>query len=271
MNNHSNSEKTQKSPPSLFKIRKKRNSIFPSIALIFLTFLIGTVIYACSPKYRYSYRFKMIVEIDTPEGIVSGSNVIQVRVAGPIRSMTVIDSRRNRITAEALPIQLAGKTLFVSLWGGRRKYRNGTSVDYINYVMEIAFSSYDKIFIDDYYQVNPDKTSFVLSENNYPAFFVFSDFTDPATNRLVFADEFETIFGAGYQLKTIAVQLTDEPVVSHKIEKILPWITIYDGRGKPDDEVIVSNPTIESFPITCKNLVYAFIRKDKTVWQLLQN
>jgi len=69
----------------------------------------------------------------------------------------------------------------------------------------------------------------------YPLLVTFSDLNDPMSVKKVDPANLAETFGAGYNLKSITLEITDEPVTEGKVEKLLGWIdnyydTLLDGN-----------------------------------------
>lgn len=79
-----------------------------------------------------------------------------------------------------------------------------------------------------------------LSRSLYPMLVTFGDVNVPASVKEVKPGDLEAVFGAGYHLKSINLEITDEAVNEVKIETILNWIGRY--RGKYLDGGITTNP-----------------------------
>lgn len=199
------------------------------------------------------YYAKLKAEIDTPAGVKSGYSVIEVKWDKGGKGYNV----RGEAVAVDLP---KGETLFVLLL-------SPSNVDW-------AARLHDNISRDelvaggDYYPsiarnrsvwpVQRTKKYFGDTEvyDNSPYFVRFRDIKDPKSVEQVDPDNLTKSFGPGYRLKSLTVQMTDEPVTVG-IEKRLPkppYIRnfVYEGedsealnlyKGKKVSEVI----GIESF------------------------
>lgn len=62
--------------------------------------------------------------------------------------------------------------------------------------------------------------------DNYPYLVTFKDIADPTSVVRVDPDDLAASFGAGYRLKAITVQVTDEPVTVGIAER-LAWLSKY--------------------------------------------
>jgi hypothetical protein len=179
------------------------------------------------------YHYKLTVEIETPEGVRSGSSVIAVQTTGPMKGAETLGGSGPTARGEAVAVDLPqGKTLFVLL-------RSESDVDWAG----SAHMKSTGLKHDDF----PDKLQFLnaLRNNrivypvqrwveswrgekidNYPILVVFDDIKDPRTVRRVDPDNLAESFGAGYKIKAVTVLGTDDSVTTG-IEKRLGWLSKY--------------------------------------------
>jgi hypothetical protein len=63
--------------------------------------------------------------------------------------------------------------------------------------------------------------------NAYPLLVTFTDINDPKSVLEVKPDNLAASFGVGYSLKSITLEITDEPVTEGKVEGVLGWLDKY--------------------------------------------
>ena len=85
-----------------------------------------------------------------------------------------------------------------------------------------------------------------VPRDRYPMLVTFSNINFPKTVREVRPDQFSSIFGPGYGLKSITLEITDEPVTEGKVESMLVWLT---------DPDIMENPGWKSLPILSREAI----------------
>lgn len=182
-----------------------------------------------------SFRYRLTVEVETPEGLKTGSSVIEVRW-GAVDSTLGGASAESRGEAAAVDLP-GGRTLFALLSGESR------SADWADYAMFSVMPLPEKgpgqkdsdalgIGID---RIIANKTLMVLPRmiaapitaaqarvSAYPMLVRFGDIKDPKSVTLVDPDDLEKSFGPGVTLRRITVQITDDPVTTG-IEKRLGW------------------------------------------------
>lgn len=175
------------------------------------------------------YRYRLTVEVDTPEGVRSGSSVIEVEQSMGRTAMSGFGKRINRrARGEAVSVDLPdGRTLFALL-------RSEDDVDWASAVMqtaapEIAGESFEEKF-DNMLLIKGEKVlprhwppySGGLVISGYPMLVTFGDIDDPASVETVDPDDLAATFGEGVSLRRITVQLTNDPVTTG-IEQRLGW------------------------------------------------
>lgn len=175
------------------------------------------------------YRYRLTVEVDTPEGVKTGSSVIEVeqtlvRAGGSPAKQAV----ERRVRGEAVAVDLpGGKTLFALL-------RSDNNVDWASYVfVYLAPPSPNEPFadqLDDVLEVTGKQVlprmwppvAFLKERSAYPMLVTFGDLTDPASVAEVDPDDLAATFGEGARLQRITVELTDDPVTSGIEERLPP-------------------------------------------------
>jgi hypothetical protein len=187
------------------------------------------------------YRYRLTVEVDTPEGVKTGSSVIEVRQtlvrAGGSPANHAVE---RRVRGEAVAVDLpGGKTLFALL-------RSENNVDWASYVfVYLAPQRTDAPFadqLDDVLEVTGKQVlprmwppvSFLKERSAYPMLVTFDDLADPASVAEVDPDDLAATFGESVRLKRITVELTDDPVTTG-IEERLGWLPNYYDKQLSGD------------------------------------
>ncbi|PLK22388.1 hypothetical protein C0V72_15100 [Porphyrobacter sp. TH134] len=175
------------------------------------------------------YRYRLTVEIETPDGVKSGSSVIEVRQtlvrAGSSPANQAVE---RRVRGEAVAVDLpGGKTLFALL-------RSDNDIDWVSRVYVLLTPQRREAFedaMDNVLEVTGERTlprmwpaNVIMPKRSaYPMMVTFRDPADPTTVALVNPDDLAAKFGEGVKLKRITVELTDERVTSG-IEERLKWL-----------------------------------------------
>ncbi|MEO8531046.1 MAG: hypothetical protein ABI459_07470 [Deltaproteobacteria bacterium] len=165
-----------------------------------------------------SWKQKLTLIIETPAGEVTGHSV--VAISARYFRETIGNEVEYDVTGEAVVVEvLPGKYLFALLgepseayyWAARERFPSKKRGDWL---FEI-----------------PQQTEPVnLFPDHIPMLVTFDDINDPASVKLVDPLDLAASFGPGVSLKTVTVQVTDEPVTEGKVEEVLGWwLTMRSG------------------------------------------
>lgn len=180
------------------------------------------------------YRYRLTVEVETPEGLKAGSSVIQVETAVS-RGIPTPGAVRSRVRGEAVAVDLpGGKTLFALL-------RSENDIDWASRVMFMMASEVPKTDEDQFQsrfnnllRLNGSialprmwpPVGHLDERSAYPMMVTFRDLADPVSVQRVDPDDLAATFGEGVRLKRITVQMTDDAVTSG-IRNRLRWLGDY--------------------------------------------
>ncbi len=180
-----------------------------------------------------SWSYKMTVEIETPEGIKTGSAVRKVSV---IRSGILTSQMLPtvKLKGEAVVVDLGARgVVFALLKGYKVGADYGADIPAYMFNPERAYMSSKGIA----HMSQLKGESKVLDPEWYPQFVWFRDINDPKTveNLLemesdgrssptftIKKDHFAEAFGAGVKLREVTIEMTDEPVTWGVVEKYMP-------------------------------------------------
>jgi hypothetical protein len=189
----------------------------------------------CGSKWRQ----KMTVTVMTPQGEISGSAVSEVSFLFRDQWGGIIigDGRyyQSSIRGEATVIDLgSGRYLFATL-----DYERGDTL------------AFDTLFPNAEALANPDGTNGYphtypesklanqitpslkpanVPRRLYPTLVTFTDLSNPKSVKLVDPANLAATFGGGYALKSITLEITDDPETKGRIEKLLSWLGEFDDR-----------------------------------------
>lgn len=229
---------------------KKSLAVFLGLILITgAAFAVDQVADGEAGAKSYSWRYKMTVTVETPEGEVSGSAVRQMgnnyQVTFPAEA-----SNFGEVAGEAVVVDLGERGVLFALishasdhefyasfptpWGGGEETPRGY----------------------EYYDSLPAGTKSTLGTDRYLKIVTFTDMDDPKSVELVYdretcarakdtveecrkngerigtytvTDRFEGLFGEGVRLKKITLEITDEQLTSGVVDKYLPWLKPMGG------------------------------------------
>ncbi len=197
--------------------------LFSSITVL-LT--VGAIAWAMggTGKKEYSWRYKMTVEIETPEGIKAGSAVREIRNSSPLVRLPDVGNAAG-VRGEAVVVDLGERGVLFALIShhsdnefynafpvpGNRIGNGGSSPDGIKYYASLPIGT-KGVLKPEYFP-------------GYPKLVTFTDMDDPKSVTLAQTwtrndkglyglqeDRMEELFGQGVKLKGITLEITDEPV-----------------------------------------------------------
>jgi hypothetical protein len=195
-----------------------------------------------SENKTYSWRYKITVEIDTPEGIKTGSSVREATVLFIPTGNTHPNAQKyNSYTS------MKGEAVIIDLGERGKVFAVQNSGDY-GLPFEV-FEGPPGRTLEGAKFYGELKAKGELGRDHYPMFVMFKDMNDPLSVQLVYKsetrgfgknavhtvhDNFEDIYGPGFKLQRVLIEMTDEGLV-YKIKEILPWILdyrnkLFDGR-----------------------------------------
>ncbi len=190
-------------------------------------------------KVYPTYRYRLTVEVDTPEGLKSGSSVIEVATSkGSKYSIPSPGALSYKVRGEAVTVDLGSRGLLFAL------LRSDESADWAAGAFEAmapATTIDERMKSDDAYgdsraavlalkgpQVvprwrEPYRSGTKQPRSGYPMFVRFADIADPKTVAKVDPDALVASFGKGIKLRRITVERTGDAVTTG-IEGRLGWL-----------------------------------------------
>ena len=162
---------------------------------------------------------KMTVVVNTPQGKVEASSVHRTGFSPP--GFSVASSRGTFLQGEAIVVELPDKN-------GKPRYLFALLKSFSSYYLfhRKAFRAGDK-YPKDFLGKPPR----ALPVKSYPLLVIFEDVQKPETVKQVKPEEFEAVFGEGYSLEEITVQITDEEVSDKWMKQLMLWFNGYHGHG----------------------------------------
>lgn len=182
---------------------------------------------------RPNHKYRLTVEVETPEGVKSASGIMAVH---PDRSY----SRGGKTTTK-------GDAVFVDLGGGKNLVAllahvdKSLELDEINYVALRAYNAAGQNVT--FNQMSRATGAVPVKGEVMPVLVSFADPADPATARLVPSDGIEAVLGQGIRLRGISAEAVPNGVwpldfggplgdpVTRGIEAKLPWLSGADNAA----------------------------------------
>lgn len=171
-----------------------------------------------------SYRFRMIVEVETPQGLKTGSSVLKVTGVGGRELITGGKTSHADLRGEAAMVDLGnGRVLFALL-----RMANGTSSDDHLAIMSMkamdpAYANNKKDSAQRIASGSGITSPAEVAPKDYPLLVTFGDMQDPTSVTRVDPTNLAASFGLGVRLKRIVVEVTDDDVTTG-IEERLGWL-----------------------------------------------
>ena len=172
-----------------------------------VAFFFVLLVSGCDTADKYEYNYKITVSVEANGRTYSGSTIQQIinyKVkdwATPLLGLGGGDSSEQK--GEAVVVDVNGKYLFL--------------------LVNISpYGLTGKLGDDAINKFKYNKSWEITDLKDYP-FVVFTDIGDPLTVKKITQDNFGQYFMGG-KIKSIEIQITNEPVSFGKVEKIIPWI-----------------------------------------------
>jgi hypothetical protein len=209
-----------------------------------LAFLVLSLFGLSIGFYQYNYptctfRYKLTAEVMTPEGLKTGSSVIEVSYAHNADWGGGHAPRLNAL-GEAVFVQIDQKRLFAVTLTRNEANRPGKQFRGYYYEPKYLWGVLDlyalplltfglhwnldeRALCRQVEEVAKENRRFAASLPNLPTLIVFGDINDPNSVKVVQPDNLSDELGVGYELQNVWLEFTESaPTV--KIEKILPWL-----------------------------------------------
>lgn len=187
------------------------------------------------------YRYRMTVEVETPEGLKTGSSVIQVQtmVAGH-NSIPTPGAVSHRLRGEAVTVDLGGRGILFALlrsdddsdWASNVMYRLAPKVPHVphddgNFNSSRDFKNRFMAMLERRAPIELPTTfpdvGHLKDKPARPMLVRFQNISDPTSVEKVRPDDLAVSFGRGVKLNRITLQFTNDPVTTG-IEKKLVWL-----------------------------------------------
>ena len=195
----------------------------------------------------YDWHQKLTVEVETPDGVKSGSAV------------TSVSWWKNEFFKDGAAYQTKyqGEAVVVDLGSGRYLFAllrpPRDDEEYIaNLATRALYDTKERTWGDEAFKrVMVTKDLIKVPEIVYPLLVTFADISDPKSVQKVDAANLAASFGAGYKIKSITLEITSEEVTAGKVEELLGWLKqVGIDRptlipNPPPDRSTASNPDIQ--------------------------
>ncbi|MEA3039428.1 MAG: hypothetical protein QOE79_1941 [Sphingomonadales bacterium] len=164
-----------------------------------------------------SYRYRMTVVVDTPQGPRTGSSVIEVRgrSTGPLAASAFTRRARGEAVFVDLP---GGHTLFALLSSPSNGYDAAGLYPVLAYESTLP-PGHD--WHQEFEGLKREREPALLPSDAYPRLITFRDPKDAKSIEVVDPADLAAVFGPGIALKNIEIAITSDPVTK-KLSSRLP-------------------------------------------------
>ena len=164
---------------------------------------------------RHSWHQKLILEVETPNGLVTGGSVVEASVSwfGGLDKAMSSNASANGLRGEASFVEVApGKYLFALLDGEEAAHAIALFTDKPREEPRQVTERLQTL-----------KETRVVPPGKYPRLVTFNDLRDPKSVKLVDSANLAAAFGPGFALKSVKLELTDEKVTKGAVGHVLGW------------------------------------------------
>lgn len=189
-----------------------------------------------------SYRFRLAVAVDTPEGPRTGSGVLEVRASNEWSPLPDMADRSWEVRGEAVAVDLpGGRTLFALLkTDAHFEDMMGLSMNTLH--PDFRGTGYNVVGVAGELSRRWGGEPVAVAPADYPLLVTFGDLDDPASVRLVEPGDLAAQFGSGTALRGITAELTDA-AVTRGIDERLGWLGKHPEPRLDNDFMPTPNPT----------------------------
>jgi len=205
----------------MYKISKKALIVFSFL------FLLPATCMALVTE-QGTWRYKLTVTVETPEGLKTGSAVREVHAFRYPTPFPEDPGAKARLTyGEAVVVDLGERGILFALLTGA----GFAASDYSTRLPFWIFSSEEGALSEESIRrFSKLKAGPVeIDPEWYPKFVFFNDINNPRTVSGARARDLERDFGPGVKLKSITLEMTEEAVTRGIVDKYIPWL---DERAK---------------------------------------
>jgi hypothetical protein len=200
-----------------------------------------------------TYRYRMTVEVNTPEGVREGSTVIEVKTSkgpgfpGPEAAQISTEAR-----GEAVAVDLGKRGFLFAVLNAPLNHPDAGAYAWTLLPNPPNRGSGIEAIRARYDALKSVHGSAELPSSSYPLLVTFGDLQHPETVAEVDPNDLQSSFGAGVTLRAIRVEITDAPLTKN-IPRLLPWWQQYlnkhlDGSRAGSEDLTTNNAAAHLTP-----------------------
>jgi hypothetical protein len=177
-------------------------------------------------KPHETLRYRLTLEVRTPQGMKTGSSVLQNDAWGPSVIPLPGDIGGSGYIGEAPMVDLGdGRLLFALLCGPDWQRDIFGIVSAVLSYPELKLGGPDDGLMQRMKRANETKPSAKLGRGQYPILVTFTDINEPKSVIEVASNDLAASFGAGYELAEITFQVVDQQTpLTTGIRQRLKWL-----------------------------------------------
>lgn len=199
-----------------------------ALHLVLLIGICAVMVSGCKPQ-RAQIRYRLTVEVETPQGSVTGSSVVDVVKKGPVPILGRLSTSGTNVDGEAIAVDLpGGRTIYALLFG--RKLGQDYAGEIVTSAIWKAESSPPlprrhppSEWQQGFEAADRLRPTFTLPEELYPDIVYFEDERDPRSVRRLDRERTGEVLGPGERIRRIQLSITEAPV-TRDIQRRLPWL-----------------------------------------------
>ncbi|MFZ2101696.1 MAG: hypothetical protein WAU86_14135 [Oricola sp.] len=171
----------------------------------------GVMLAGCGEKL--SWNQKLVMKVETPDGVVSGGSVIRVDLRYEPRLIAHQGGIVKKVTGESAFVEVRPGAYLFALLGDEADRARHTF-----FPVDAPDGAWDA-----YAALSRLREARSLPRESYPRFVTFTNPSDPRTISSVDPENLAAVFGPGYHLKSVLLEITDDPVGRDNVSRVLNW------------------------------------------------
>ena len=176
----------------------------------------GTLLSGCEYVFGRDWAFneKLSLVVSTPTGDKTGVAVTHWQMSKSPGMFYSLGGLGGNQTGEAAVIDLGEGKLLFALLGKPDPVLGLYQKNQVADGLEDALD-----------EMTSKKISSAVPADQYPLLVTFDNIADPKSVKQVKPSDLAATFGAGYSLKRVTLEITDEKVTEGVVEKVLGWLS----------------------------------------------
>jgi len=170
----------------------------------------------------YTYRYRLTIEVMTPDGLRSGSSVLEVRSSETTVGLIEMRGVRNALRGEAVFVDLGQGRNLIAVLGGGADASNETTM----FRMPVIAFELEKLSWEEQQAAFMGRLTGKRAHvpgHTLPALVTVFDVNDPKTARVVDPFNLQGVFGIGFALNGARIEITKDNVAKG-LQNRLPFL-----------------------------------------------